>query len=82
MKRLIYSISICLLILISNLAKSQSRSWQWAKRPDMQIAGYTYPAVSTDGVGNTYVAGAFTGTASFATVPIATTLIFTVAGPN
>jgi hypothetical protein len=80
MKRLIYSISICLFILVSNLAKSQTRSWQWAKRPDIDVAGYTNPAISTDGNGNIYIAGAFVGTATFATSPSPT--IITSAGEN
>lgn len=50
-------------------------SWQWAKRPNIEIAPYTIPAVSTDGNGNTYVTGAFVGTATFATLPTSTTLI-------
>ena len=75
MKRLIYAACFCLSILISHFAESQTRSWQWAQRPDMGVAAYTYPSISTDGNGNTYVAGAFTGTATFATQPTATTLI-------
>ena len=48
--------------------------WKWARRPDIEIAPYTSPAITSDANGNTYVAGAFVGTATFATSPTATTL--------
>ncbi|HEV8272219.1 MAG TPA: VCBS repeat-containing protein, partial [Chitinophagaceae bacterium] len=54
---------------------STSHSWQWAKRPDIELAAYTNPSVSADGNGNTYVTGAFVGTATFATMPSPTILI-------
>jgi len=78
MKRLNFTISICLFILISDLVRSQTHSWQWAKRPDIEVAMWTYPVISADENGNTYVAGAFVGTATFATQPTPTT--FTSAG--
>ena len=53
---------------------STSHSWQWAKRPDIELAPYTNPSVSADGNGNTYVTGAFVGTATFATLPSPTIL--------
>lgn len=53
---------------------STAHSWQWAKRPDIELAPYTNPSISTDGNGNTYVTGAFVGTATFATLPSPTIL--------
>ena len=73
MKRLIYTIIICL--LISNLAESQTRSWLWAKHPDGHMTGYTYPAISADGNGNIYVAGGFDGTLTFPTSPKAAAVV-------
>jgi len=72
MKEVIYTISICL--LISNLAKSQTRSWLWAKHPEGATAAYTSPAISADPSGNSYVAGGFTGTLTFPTSPSPTVL--------
>ena len=53
---------------------STSHSWQWAKRPDIELAPYTNSSVCSDGNGNTYVTGAFVGTATFATLPSPTIL--------
>ena len=72
MKRLIYTISICL--LISNLAKSQTRSWKWAKHPEGATAAYTSPAISADPFGNIYIAGGFVNTLTFPTSPSPTVL--------
>ena len=70
---------ICLFILslcsITIQAQSVAPSWQWAKRPNIEITAYTIPALSSDGNGNIYVTGGFVGTATFATLPAPTTLI-------
>jgi len=48
---------------------------KWANKPDGTLAEWTHPAVCTDSEGNTYVAGGFSGSLTFATVPSPTTLI-------
>ena len=73
MKRLNYTIIICFL-LAANLAKSQTRSWLWAKHPEGHLTGYTYPAISADNNGNTYVTGGFDATLTFPTSPSSTVL--------
>ena len=78
MKKYNFTFIISLFLLTTNIAEAQTRSWQWAKRPDIELAGYTQPAISADGTGNTYVAGSFVGSATFATLPSPTT--FTSAG--
>ena len=73
MKKLNYTITICLFVLISQVAESQTRSWQWAKTPG-GVAPYSTPCISADANGNTYVAGAFDGTLTFPTSPSSTIL--------
>jgi hypothetical protein len=73
-------LAFLLLVSIVSNAQSTLRSWKWARRPDIEIAPWTYPAISTDLNGNTYVAGSFVGTATFPTSPTPTT--FTSAGEN
>jgi hypothetical protein len=67
---------LALLILTSMVSNAQStlHSWKWVRRPDIEIAPYSAPAITSDANGNTYVAGAFVGTATFATSPMSTTL--------
>lgn len=76
-KVIISSIYCCLFLCFLNSeisAQSTTRSWQWAKRPDIEVAPYTNPSVSTDSYGNIYVVGGFVGTATFATSPAPTIL--------
>jgi len=76
MKRVNYINAVCLFIFFTTniVTEAQPRPWLWAKRPDIEIAPYTNPSVSADENGNSYVTGAFVGTATFATLPSPTIL--------
>ena len=79
----LFATSFLLLALFDSfetIAQSTPPTTIWAKHSDGHLAPYTYPTISADGEGNTYVTGSFDGTLTFPTLPSPT--ILTSAGES
>jgi hypothetical protein len=73
----IYAFSFLLLLLfitITGNAQATPPTTLWARHPDGHQTPYTYPLITSDGDGNTYVTGSFDGTLTFPTSPSPTVL--------